>query len=251
MKVNAQYNVAKAGSLPVRIAGHQRRKMYRAFLAVGVAPGDTVLDIGATSDRSYDHSNYLEAWYPYPERITAIGLDQGAVFLEEAYPGVRFVMADGRMLPFADDTFDYVHSSAVLEHAGNRFQQMALMAEGRRVARKGVFLTTPNRWYPVEFHTVLPLVHWLPAKLFRAIIAKLGREFFADEKNLNLLSARQLRCMARDIGFEDDYEVRGVRLCGCVSNVLFVLRKRPAAWVAHKLPTTRVMSVVGKTVRAS
>ena len=24
------------------------------------------------------------------------------------------------------------------------------------------FITTPNRWFPVELHTCLPLVHWLP-----------------------------------------------------------------------------------------
>ncbi len=68
---NAQYNLAAAGSLPVRIAGHQRRKMYREFLALGVSAADTILDIGVTSDRSYGHSNYLEAWYPHKHRITA------------------------------------------------------------------------------------------------------------------------------------------------------------------------------------
>ena len=25
-----------------------------------------------------------------------------------------------------------------------------------------MFLTTPNRWFPIEVHTRLPLVHWLP-----------------------------------------------------------------------------------------
>ena len=102
---------------------------------------------------------------------------------------------------------------------------MAFIAEARRVARKGVFLTTPNRWYPIEFHTVLPFVHWLPQKLFRRILAMIGKEFFASEQNLNLLSARQLRHMAKYIGFPDDYRVHGVRLAGLVSNLLFTLQK--------------------------
>jgi hypothetical protein len=25
-----------------------------------------------------------------------------------------------------------------------------------------VFVTTPNRWFPLEVHTLLPFVHWLP-----------------------------------------------------------------------------------------
>jgi hypothetical protein len=27
-----------------------------------------------------------------------------------------------------------------------------------------VFVTTPNRWFPLEVHTLLPFVHWLPAE---------------------------------------------------------------------------------------
>jgi methyltransferase family protein len=227
MLANPQYNVAAPGSLAARIAGYQRRKMFRAFIALGITASDTILDVGVTSDRSYDHSNYLEAWYPHKPKITTIGVDEGAAFLRQTYPGVRYVKGDGRSLPFADDSFDYVHSSAVLEHVGNGSQQMAFIAEARRVARKGVFLTTPNRWYPIEFHTILPVVHWLPRKVFRRILAMIGKEFFASEQNLNLLSARQLRHMAKYIGFWDECRVHGVRLAGLVSNLLFILEKKP------------------------
>ena len=227
MPVNAQYNIAAAGSAAARIAGYQRGKMYRAFLALGITASDTILDVGVTSDRSYDHSNYLEAWYSHKSNITAVGIDEGAAFLRETYPGVQYVKGDGRSLPFADDSFDYVHSSAVLEHVGNSFQQMAFIAEARRVARRGVFLTTPNRWYPIEFHTILPIVHWLPRRIFRRILVMTGKEFFASEQNLNLLSARQLRRMAKYSGFSDDYRVHGVRLAGLVSNVLLILEKKP------------------------
>ena len=223
MPVNAQYNIAAPSSLAVRIAGYQRDRMFKAFLATGITASDTILDVGVTSDRSYDHSNYLEAWYPHKYKITAIGIDQGAEFLREIYPGIRYIKGDGRSLPFADGSFDYVHSSAVLEHVGNAFQQMAFITEARRVARKGVFLTTPNRWYPIEFHTILPIVHWLPRKIFRRILVIIGKEFFASEQNLNLLSARQLRWMAKCIGIRDDYQVRGLRLAGFVSNLLFIL----------------------------
>jgi len=92
-----------------------------------------------------------------------------------------------------------------------------------------VFLTTPNRWYPIEFHTALPIVHWLPRKVFRRILVMIGKEFFASEQNLNLLSARQLHRMAKYIGFWDDYRAHGVRLAGLVSNVLFILEKNPDA----------------------
>jgi hypothetical protein len=155
---NPQYNVARAGSSPVRVAAHQRWKMfYRFMLDTGVTRGEHILDVDVTSDRSYEASNYLDAWYPHKKEVTVVGLDD-ASFLCDQYPGMRFVIADGLRLPFQDQTFDVVHSSAVIEHVGSWARQYAFVAECCRVARCAVFITTPNRWFPVEFHTVLPLV---------------------------------------------------------------------------------------------
>lgn len=219
MKVNAQYNLAAPDSIPIRIAAYQRRRMFDVFLsATGIQPDDTVLDIGVTSDQSYGHSNYLEHWYPHKNRITASGVDD-ARFLEEMYPGMRFVLADGRNLPFADKAFDYVHSSAVLEHVGSRVKQSAFVREALRVARKGIFITTPNRWFPVETHTVMPIVHWLPAAAFRKLCMLRGQSFFASEDNLNLLSASQLKRLAAEAGLEN-YKVTSVSLAGWPSNLL-------------------------------
>src|SRR5262245_31544930 len=108
---NSQYNVAAPYSLPVRIATWQRRRMYARFIAAASpSADDAILDIGVTSDRSYESSNYLEAWYPRKDRVTAVGIDD-ASFLEQQYPGMRFVRANGLRLPFADRSFDIVHSS--------------------------------------------------------------------------------------------------------------------------------------------
>lgn len=224
MDVNAQYNLAAPNSLPIRIAAYQRRRMYDVFLsATGIQPPDTLLDIGVTSDRTYSHSNYLEHWYPYKNSITASGVDD-ASFLEQEYPGLRFVHADGRSLPFADRQFDFVHSSAVLEHVGSRTKQTEFLHEAWRVARKGIFITTPNRWFPIEFHTLLPLAHWLPPALFRKLCRLTNREFFASEDNLNLLSASQLRRIAADAGLEN-FKVTSVALAGWPSNLLLTAKR--------------------------
>lgn len=218
-RLNAQYNVAAPDSLPARIAGHMRRRMFDKFIALcRPAPTDTVLDIGATSDRTYDHSNYLEAWYPYKSRITAVGLDD-ASFLQQAYAGMRFVQADGRSLPFADRSFDFVHSSAVLEHVGSRSQQTCLVSEALRVARRGVFLTTPNRWFPVEFHTVLPLLHWLPKPTFRSILRRLGHDALAQEAHLNLLTRNELAGICRSLGMAR-FGLDSVSLAGWPTNLI-------------------------------
>ena len=150
-------------------------------------PSDTIADVGVTSDREHDHSNYLEAWYPHKSQITAVGIED-ASFLEHVFPGVTFIRASGTALPFANDSFDFVHSSAVIEHAGGFFQQTQLLSEIWRIARRGVFVTTPNRWFPIELHTVLPLLHYLPPRQYRLILKKIGLGFFAEESNLNLMS---------------------------------------------------------------
>jgi putative flippase GtrA len=223
--VNAQYNVAKAGSLPVRLAARQRRVMYAAFIRhFSPGPQDTVLDVGATSERSYEASNYLEAWYPYKAQVIACGVDD-ASFLEEEYPGMRFVRADGRDLPFPDASFDFVHSSAVLEHVGSSGAQADFIRELRRVARRGVFLTTPNRWFPVEFHSLLPLVHWLPPRGFRAVLRALGHAELAQEAHLHLLGPSDVRALCERVDPASAPRIEMPKLFGWPSNILCVLKK--------------------------
>ncbi len=90
----------------------------------------------------------------------ALGLHDGAGF-RASYPTVDYVQGDACALPFADGSFDVVFSNAVIEHVGDVERQRLFVSEALRVGRR-VFLTTPNRWFPLEVHTRLPLVHWLP-----------------------------------------------------------------------------------------
>ncbi len=227
-KPNAQYNVAAPDSLAMRVTAMMRRRMYERFLAVARPAGsETILDVGVTSDRSYESSNYLEAWYPIKHRLTACGLDD-ASFLEQQYPGLRFVPADGLALPFEDGSFDVVHSSAVIEHVGSRLNQLRFIGELHRVARRAVCLTTPNRWFPVEVHTSVPLLHWLPSSVYRAILRGTGLRFFADEANLNLLSAADLRRLCREQAIKGA-RVDGVRLLGWTSNLMLFVDKARAS----------------------
>jgi methyltransferase family protein len=223
---NAQYNLAAPESLPARIATGARRRMYERFLReTAIRPEETLLDVGATSDDSYESSNYIEAWYPHKQRITAAGIDDGAAFLERRYPGVTFKRADGLDLPFPDGSFDVVHSSAVLEHVGGLANQRRFVAELARVASRALFITTPNRWFPVEFHTQLPLAHWLPKPIFRRLLAPTRRYgFFAREENLNLLGARELQRLAEGLP-GCTARVDNIRLLGWPSNLLLIVQK--------------------------
>lgn len=153
----------------------------------------TALGSGVTSEKD-PAANFLERLYPNPQNRTCAG-DQDASWLEEAYPGLRFLKIEpGKVLPFKDQEFDVVYSNAVVEHVGSRQEQAAFIAEALRVAR-AFLITTPNRWFPVETHTYIPLLHYLPQGTFRYLLSLMGEKFFSSEKNLNLLARHDMRTL--------------------------------------------------------
>jgi Methyltransferase domain len=218
------YNVAEPGSLPTKVSRYQRHRMFMAFLRT-MAPTaeDTVADVGVTCDRSHQHSNYLEAWYPHKSKIIAVGVED-ASFLEQIYTGIKFVRGSGLQLPFTDRSFDIVHSSAVLEHVGSADEQARFLSELWRVARRGIFVTTPDGWFPIEVHTVLPFIHYLPARHYRHVLKKLGLEFFSKEANLNIMSRRSLSAAAAEAGI-NRFEIHSARLAGLSTNLMLVGKK--------------------------
>ena|SRR6516162_5944099 len=218
---NAQYSVLDPESIQVRIITRQRRVMYRRFVELlDVKPQTTIIDIGVTSDRTFENSNYLEAWHPHPGRITAVGLDD-ASFLCSERPGVTFVRGNGLALPFRDQSFDVAHCSAVIEHVGCGSNQAKLVAECARVSRHGFLITTPYRWFPIEAHTSVPLLHWLPKQHHRALLSRLGYSFYCTEENLNLMDKRDFASMRKSLpGLS--VEIHTVGLLGWPSNLLVV-----------------------------
>ncbi len=112
-------------------------------------------------------------------RITALSADA-----PESYAGSaqRYVQADIRAMPFADGEFDIGVSNAVVEHVGGADDQRAFIHELCRVSKR-VFVTTPNRWFPIEVHTRLPLVHWLPDRASHRVYDLSGKPW-AKENHL-------------------------------------------------------------------
>ena len=216
---SSEYVGPKLGGLATKLSWYARQKMFDLLIALAnPSAHTTVLDVGVTSDRRED-CNFFEKLYPHPDKITAVGMEDAA-FLEEEYPGLTYVRSDGLTLPFPDKSFDLVVSFAVIEHVGSRDQQKAFVRELCRVG-KTCCITTPNRWYPVEFHTAVPLIHWLPASWFRAILRLLGKHFFAKEENLNLLSEKEVLKM---LPADTEISTRHFRLLGLISNLLFYVK---------------------------
>jgi hypothetical protein len=209
-----------------RLLVRVREECFQIFIT-SFRPGteDTILDIGVSAD---DHasSNHLEKRYPHTSRLCALGIDHLPSLVTQ-FPSLRVVQGDARALPFDSGSFDFVHSHAVIEHVGSRPLQTIFLKEALRVARKGVLITTPNRWHPVETHTGIPLAHYFPQKIHHRIYRAIGKTMYASENTLNLLGSRDLSALLAEF-HADDYTVscQKVRWLGIPSNLILVIRKK-------------------------
>jgi SAM-dependent methyltransferase len=180
--------------LAARASLWNRRRKFELFMqAVRPAPETRVVDVGV-GDTGFGTEpgvavthNFFEALYPWPERITAVSDVPLPNFARE-FPSIRCVTASGTDLPFEDDAFDVAFSNAVIEHVGGREEQRRFVEELCRVAPR-VFLSTPNRWFPLETHTLVPLVHWLPRTAADRAMRTLRR---GNWEHVQLLSRREL-----------------------------------------------------------
>ncbi len=138
-----------AGPLAARA---RRRRHERFFPASAREPGIRILDVGCGALGLRGLEPDLD--------ITGTDIAGG-----QGYPG-PFVQADASEgLPFAEDEFDLVYCSSVIEHVPPPCRA-AFAAELRRVGR-GWMVQTPARSFPLEPHALLPFAHWLPVRLRR------------------------------------------------------------------------------------
>jgi ubiquinone/menaquinone biosynthesis C-methylase UbiE len=183
----------------------------------------SIIDVGVTADRTQISSNFFENLYPMPEKITAFS-DQDASWMENEYKGLKFKQGTALEIPFENNTFELVFSSAVIEHVGSNSNQSKFIFECFRIAKKYVFITTPNRYYPIEVHTAIPLLHWLPKSIYRNILKLIGLNFFALEENLNLLTMKELKKICEENEIKK-YKILTVKFLGLPSNLLLMIEK--------------------------
>lgn len=134
------------------------RRMRHMASLLGLSAKTRVLDVGGTAD----------IWQLLPVRPRVVFLNQARAAAEIG--AGETVLGDGLALPFADASFDVVFSNSVIEHTGNAEHQEKFAREVRRVGR-AYWVQTPNRWFPLEQHLWMPLVHWLPKGLQPGLVA--------------------------------------------------------------------------------
>ena len=158
-----------------RVTGPLRRRRVRYFVRhFRLGPHHRVLDLGS------EDGSYLGANYPYPGSILLADIDEAPMKRGVARFGLRgyhVIPPEGR-LPFEDAEFDAVWCNSVIEHVtlpraeldrvrDEVFRRRAdehQFAFAREVARvaKQYFVQTPYIHFPIESHSWLPLIQYLP-----------------------------------------------------------------------------------------
>lgn len=205
------------------LAYRVRQRIFDLFMReCAPAPAERVADFGVSGHRDHPAHYFFETLYPHRDRLTAIGrAAEGAAWMSHEFPGLTFLEADLRRIPVPDGHFHAGICNAVVEHAGTRESQAALVAEICRVCRRVMF-TTPNRRFPVELHTFLPFLHWLPDRRYRAALRRLGHTYFAEVDNLNLLDRQSFASLFPP---DRDNRVFGVGFPGLPTNLVCVSSK--------------------------
>ncbi len=139
----------------------KRIRALKAELPILDNPNAKILDLGGVAQ-----------WWaevkPASRLVTIVNLDASH---EKSclQAGYRFMVADGRSLPFVDREFDLVHSNSVIEHVGSLEDQRRFAAEMMRCGR-AVYMQTPNQWFFVEPHMITVFIHWLPFRVQRRLV---------------------------------------------------------------------------------
>ena len=159
-----------------------------------------ILDVGAEVNPGGDRTLQFIDSYTWKNNITAVNLNpQHVDLIKQHYPEINAIVDDGGKLPWPDKYFDVGYCNAVIEHVGGFEKQKMMASEIMRVCKRW-FVTTPNRWYPFEFHMRLPFVTWLPGNAYLRIGKIISYNhvrkkyvFWQKHNDLHLLTAKQLQ----------------------------------------------------------
>ena len=165
-----------AARLAAPLSARARRRRHETFVrTLAVAPGDRIVDVGCgrLGLRALDSEHEI------------VGVDARP---QPDYPG-ELVVADARAMPFTDGEFDVAYCNSLLEHV-EPADRALVASEIRRVARRW-FVQTPNLWFPIEPHVLLPGYQFLPPAAQRRV-ARLGAAG-GEHEWIRLLDARELQ----------------------------------------------------------
>jgi len=175
-----------------------REKRFKFFLKEinKISKPITILDVGGKIN--FWENRGLAGNNEY--KITIVNIEKET----SKYSNINYEIGDATNLSqFNDKSFDIVHSNSVIEHLYNFNNQSKMASEIVRVGKKYI-VQTPNKYFFLEPHYLLPFFHFIPDKLKYLILTKtkLSRlktwdKNFAKQyiKEIRLLSLKEMKLL--------------------------------------------------------
>ena len=184
------------------LASRLRASRFRLFseMLQNLSGQANVLDVGGT----------IAMWQRYrrelPENLHVTLLNK-AFDVRPVLPYASYVVGDAReMGMFPDRHFDVCFSNSLIEHL-RADDQVSVANEIRRVSN-GYFVQTPNRYFPIEPHFLVPGWQFLPTSLQAALLQRRDVGWMkrvqdpvrarAAVESIRLLSERELKKLFAD-----------------------------------------------------
>lgn len=221
----------------VQVVRRQARAKRAGLFREVFSPGPTtrIIDIGSEDGSAI--ASVIEGTPVPPRNVYIADIDEALV--REGARRFGFVpvpIPESGRLAFDDGYFDIVHCSSVIEHvtvpksevwairSGASFRerawrrQQAFAEEVRRLGR-AYYVQTPNRWFPVESHTWLPLVGFLP-RSWQVNIIRVSNRYWIKRTapDWHLLTKREMQALFPDA------EIRAERFLGLTKSLMAIRR---------------------------
>tara|TARA_B100000900_G_scaffold49902_1_gene36886 strand:- start:4090 stop:4788 length:699 start_codon:yes stop_codon:yes gene_type:complete len=201
-----------------------RNEFFNLFLVNSNYSKDkSIIDIGSTPSLEKEQNIFLEN-IKDNQNVTCLS-NQDCRILKKKYKNIKNILiGNAKNTMLENDSFDIVHSNATIEHVGSFENQVSFVKEMFRISNESIFIQTPNRFYPLDFHTILPFIHWLPKKIHRKILKLMNLDFYSKEENLNLLSIKDLKKICKILNVKK-YKIIKHKLFFLTSNLILVIYK--------------------------
>lgn len=181
---------------------------------------ESFLDIGTTEEKELKSSNY------FVKNLNKIKIKKSISDQEIKNDNFNKFLRKSITSEFLETEIenyksDLVISSATIEHVGSYENQSMMIENIIKLTNKYFFVTTPNRFFPIDFHTKLPIIHMFPKKIHRKILRLINLHEYAEEKNLNLLDENTINKLInaqQNVSFK--IRILKVKLFGLTSNLL-------------------------------
>ena len=201
-----------------------RGQMYKCFIDnFKIDKTLKIVDYGSSVQETED-SNFFIKCYPYKQNMTSLSIFDNKSILNY-FPEITLkTIKKDEKLEFADNSFDILICNAVLEHFSSEEILINNVKEMSRIS-KNLFITIPNCYFPFEHHTSIPLLHYLPKKIFRFIIDKMGFKFYSKKENLSFYSKKSIKkILSKNLKEDLTYMYTGFKL-GIFSSNLAIFKK--------------------------